>query len=64
MRRSNRLALLVGVFLTVVAFVGIALLLSGGYGPKGTVVALPDGRTVMCVQSTSGPLTCDWERAK
>ncbi|HEV7809184.1 MAG TPA: SAF domain-containing protein, partial [Candidatus Limnocylindrales bacterium] len=30
MKRSNRLVLLVGVFLAVVAFVGIALLLNGG----------------------------------
>lgn len=32
MKRSNRLILLIGVFLAVVAFVGIALLLSGGGG--------------------------------
>ena len=30
MKRSNRLVLLVGIFLAVVAFVGIAILLSGG----------------------------------
>ncbi len=32
MKRSNRLVLLVGVFLAVIAFVGIALLLQGGGG--------------------------------
>jgi pilus assembly protein CpaB len=39
LKRSNRLVLLVGVFLAVVAFVGIALLLGGGTsGPKQTEV--------------------------
>ena len=40
MKRSNRLVLLVGVFLAVIAFVGIALLLGGNRpGPNTTPVA-------------------------
>lgn len=35
MKRSNRLVLLVGIFLAVIAFVGIALLLGQGTGPGG-----------------------------
>ena len=35
MKRSNRLVLLIGVFLAVIAFVGIALLLSGNGGGGG-----------------------------
>jgi pilus assembly protein CpaB len=35
LKRSNRLVLLVGIFLAVVAFVGIAILLSGGGRPGG-----------------------------
>ncbi len=39
MKRSNRLVLLVGVFLAIVAFVGILLVLQGGSGgPKTTPV--------------------------
>jgi Flp pilus assembly protein CpaB len=40
LKRSNRLVLLVGVFLAVIAFVGIALLLggNGGGGPKEPAV--------------------------
>ncbi len=42
MKRSNRLVLLVGVFLAVVAFVGIAVILgnggTGGQGPAASVV--------------------------
>src|SRR5438045_1509197 len=45
LKRSNRLVLLIGVFLAVVAFVGIALLLNspGGTSPTQTVapVTLP-----------------------
>ena len=45
MKRSNRLVLLVGVFLAVIAFVGIALLLSnggsGGTPPPAVVTTLP-----------------------
>jgi pilus assembly protein CpaB len=33
LKRSNRLVLLIGVFLAVVAFVGIAVILGGGGGP-------------------------------
>jgi pilus assembly protein CpaB len=35
LKRSNRLVLLVGVFLAVVAFVGIAVILGGNGGPGG-----------------------------
>jgi Flp pilus assembly protein CpaB len=38
LKRSNRLVLLVGVFLAVIAFVGIALLLGQGNKPPTTVV--------------------------
>ena len=38
MKRSNRLVLLVGVFLAVIAFVGIALLLQGGRSSPTTPV--------------------------
>ena len=42
MKRSNRLVLLVGVFLAVIAFVGIALLLSGNNpGSQPTTPAVP-----------------------
>lgn len=46
MKRSNRLVLLVGVFLAVVAFVGIALLLGGNNtstsgGPEAPITELP-----------------------
>ena len=41
MKRSNRLVLLVGVFLAVVAFVGIALLLSGTNKPPEGQSAVP-----------------------
>ena len=40
MKRSNRLVLLVGVFLAIVAFIGI-LLLSGGGGPKSSTPEVP-----------------------
>jgi len=35
LKRSNRLVLLVGIFLAVIAFVGVALLLQGGGGTPG-----------------------------
>jgi Flp pilus assembly protein CpaB len=35
LKRSNRLVLLIGVFLAVVAFVGIIIILSGSSGPGG-----------------------------
>ena len=41
MKRSNRLVLLIGVFLAVLAFVGIALLLSNGPGGQSTVPPVP-----------------------
>ena len=51
MKRSNRLVLLVGVFLAVVAFVAIALLLTKetppGTGPDAVITELP---TVVAVQ--------------
>ena len=36
MKRSNRLVLLVGVFLAIVAFIGVILLMQGGGGGGGT----------------------------
>ena len=47
MKRSNRLVLLVGVFLAVVAFVGIALLLSNGGGGGGGNNGTPAVPTVL-----------------
>ena len=41
MKRSNRLVLLVGVFLAVIAFVGIALLLSGNRPSEPTTPVAP-----------------------
>jgi pilus assembly protein CpaB len=41
LKRSNRLVLLVGVFLAVIAFVGIALLLSGTNKPPDTTPVAP-----------------------
>lgn len=62
MRRSNRLILLIGIFLAVVALVLIATLLSFNGRHRGITVELQDGRTVDCVESYSGVLTCDWSR--
>lgn len=67
MKRSNRLVLLVGVFLAVVAFVGIALVLNGGSTPPPppeaqvlpTVIALQDiplGTTVTAAMLTTQDL--------
>ena len=55
MKRSNRLVLLVGVFLAVVAFVGIVLLLQGGNnggggGTGGTPTPPPTQATVLAVK--------------
>jgi pilus assembly protein CpaB len=76
LKRSNRLVLLVGVFLAVIAFVGIALLLGsppgGGGGPNPTppivlpaVIAVKDiplGATVTEDMLTEQPLKVDTER--
>ncbi|HET9520537.1 MAG TPA: Flp pilus assembly protein CpaB [Candidatus Limnocylindrales bacterium] len=51
MKRSNRLVLLIGVFLAVVAFVGIALTLGDGDGPgPATSVAPTQLPTVIAAQ--------------
>ena len=76
MKRSNRLVLLVGVFLAVIAFVGIALLLNGGGGgtaggppPVPTVLPaviavkdIPLGATVTEDMLTTQDLKVDTER--
>jgi Flp pilus assembly protein CpaB len=74
LKRSNRLVLLVGVFLAVVAFVGIALLLSGNGTTQQptavpttlpTVVAakdIPLGTTVTADMVTVQDLKVDTER--
>jgi pilus assembly protein CpaB len=76
LKRSNRLVLLVGVFLAVIAFVGIALLLNGPGGGGGTanptpptvlpaVIAVKDiplGATVTEDMLTEQPLKVDTER--
>jgi pilus assembly protein CpaB len=50
LKRSNRLVLLVGVFLAVIAFVGIALLLSGNRTPPPEVVVPKDLPTVLAIR--------------
>ncbi|HEY3163507.1 MAG TPA: Flp pilus assembly protein CpaB [Candidatus Limnocylindrales bacterium] len=74
MKRSNRLVLLVGVFLAVVAFVGIAILLGGPKSPppeqavqtiKTTVIAardIPLGAIVTADMMTTQDLKVDIER--
>jgi Flp pilus assembly protein CpaB len=52
LRRSNRLVLLVGVFLAIVAFVGILLLSQGGGGGgigQPTATPNPDGPVVVAI---------------
>ena len=41
MKRSNRLVLLIGALLAIVAFVGIVLLLGQGNGPSGQPAVTP-----------------------
>ena len=76
MKRSNRLVLLVGVFLAVVAFVGIAVILGGNGGPGSapqasivtqlpTVIAVQDiplGVVVKAEMLTTQPKRLDTER--
>jgi Flp pilus assembly protein CpaB len=74
LKRSNRLVLLVGVFLAVVAFVGIALLLNGqGTNPQPTAVPtvlptvvavkdIPLGTTVTADMVVVQDLKVDTER--
>ena len=50
MKRSNRLVLLIGVFLAVIAFVGIALLLSSSRTPPPETVAPKELPTVLAVR--------------
>ena len=47
MKRSNRLVLLVGVFLAIVAFVGILLLMQGGSGTPSANTPPTDAPTVI-----------------
>ncbi len=47
LKRSNRLVLLVGVFLAIVAFVGILLLLQSPAAPNGTTAVPTDGPVVV-----------------
>jgi pilus assembly protein CpaB len=76
LKRSNRLVLLVGVFLAVVAFVGIAVILGNGNAPSGgvtpsiaaslpTVIAakdIPLGVKVTADMVTTAPKKIDTER--
>lgn len=55
MKRSNRLVLLVGIFLAVVAFVGILLLLQSPTTPNGTGAVPTEGKVV--VAKTDIPLS-------
>jgi pilus assembly protein CpaB len=50
LKRSNRLVLLIGVFLAVIAFVGIALTLSGGTSNQPAASATPLLPTVIAAQ--------------
>jgi len=63
LKRSNRLVLLIGVFLAIVAFVGILVVIPGGGGPPAPSAALPI-KTVIAAQDiplgvrlTAGMLT-------
>jgi pilus assembly protein CpaB len=49
LKRSNRLVLLVGVFLAILAFVGIIVIIQGNSGPSGPKVA-EDAPTVFAVK--------------
>jgi pilus assembly protein CpaB len=73
LKRSNRLVLLVGVFLAVIAFVGIALLLGGNNQPQQavaptelpTVLAtrdIPLGTTIVADMVTVQPRKIDTDR--
>ncbi len=50
MKRSNRLVLLIGVFLAVVAFVGIAVILGNGNTNTPTASAVTQLPTVIAIQ--------------
>ena len=50
MKRSNRLVLLIGIFLAVVAFVGIALTLGGGGGGQTAVTPPANVSTVIAAR--------------
>ena len=56
MKRSNRLVLLVGIFLAVVAFVGIYLLFSGGSGPVPGASPSPPTTAKVVVAKVDIPL--------
>jgi pilus assembly protein CpaB len=73
LKRSNRLVLLVGVFLAVIAFIGIAILLSGNPNQPPPVVPtvlpaviaakdIPLGATVTADMLTTQDLRIDTER--
>jgi pilus assembly protein CpaB len=73
LKRSNRLVLLVGVFLAVIAFIGIAILLSSTNPPPTNVVPtvlpaviaakdIPLGATVTADMLTTQDLRIDTER--
>lgn len=47
MKRSNRLVLLIGVFLAVIAFIGIVLISQGGGGGSGPAEVPTKGKTVI-----------------
>ncbi len=56
MKRSNRLVLLVGVFLAIVAFIGIILLSQGGGGGGGGAQATPPVNVNVVVARADIPL--------
>lgn len=56
MKRSNRLVLLIGVFLAIVAFVGV-IMLSGGGGGGGGAAATPPVEGPVVVATTDIPLS-------
>ena len=58
MKRSNRLVLLVGVFLTFVAFVGIVLLMTGAGFNSEPQVYRDELRGVTCYRWVGEPPSC------
>lgn len=68
MKRSDRLALLIGVLVVISAFALMALVLYPATKDAFTVgrethVRLSDGRTVTCI-SIGAQTSCDWDHAR
>lgn len=60
MRRSNRLILLIGVFLTIIAFVAVLLIATGINQPRMEYVTGPSGeRCLVYRENGDFDLVCD-----